>query len=155
MNAALPLPAILADAAQAGDPVGVPAALCIVLGAGLLILARAQVGLRSRIEELERRLAASAALERREPEPAAAPSPASVASPASPAPAAPPASAAAIPPAHLVIIAAAVHHLFKGRARLASIRNASAIPPAHGPAHAPIDWAREGRRDIFTSHKVR
>jgi|GEM_PF-2496611 hypothetical protein len=57
-----------------------------------------------------------------------------------------------VPATHLAAITAAVHHLFKGRARLASVIAASA--PGAGAA-ATIDWAREGRRDIFTSHRLR
>lgn len=98
---------------------------------------------------------------------AAAPAPAPVAVPApvSPAPvaaavASAPAPVAAasspapeplisgVPAPHLAAITAVVHHLFKGRVRLASVQAASSSP-------ASIDWAREGRRDIFTSHRVR
>ncbi len=100
-----------------------------------------------------------------------------IASPAAPAPAPPappaPVVAAAIPasqetkasprseagdvPAdHLVAITAAVHHVFKGRARLLSAVAAGAATSAGNAAPAAqVDWAREGRRDIFTSHRVR
>jgi hypothetical protein len=76
------------------------------------------------------------------------------------APAATPAPAAAaveplvagVPASHLAAITAAVHHLFKGRVRLASVLPAGGSSSASNSA---IDWAREGRRDIFTSHRVR
>ena len=112
------------------------------------------------------------------PEPTPAPAPLAVAVPASPAPAPTPAPApapiyalvpapavpvaapapavateplvAGVPASHLAAITAAVHHLFKGRVRLASV-----LPAAAPAAAAPVDWAREGRRDIFTSHRVR
>ena len=77
---------------------------------------------------------------------------------ATPAEAPAPAAAAAeplvagVPASHLSAITAAVHHLFKGRVRLASVLPAGGSSPA---ANAAIDWAREGRRDIFTSHRVR
>ncbi len=84
----------------------------------------------------------------------AAPSPATVPAPVAIAPPAPVAAAeplvAGVPAAHLAAITAAVHHLFKGRVRLASV-----LPSTATAAAAPIDWAREGRRDIFTSHRVR
>lgn len=57
-------------------------------------------------------------------------------------------AAEGIPPDHLAVIAATIHHLFRGRARIASL-------VAAGPAHSAIDWAREGRRDIFSSHRLR
>lgn len=85
-----------------------------------------------------------------------APVPAPVVSPAPVAAAAPvdTASAAgasdAVPPPHLAAIAAVVHHLFKGRARIASVNAAG-----HGHSLPHGDWAREGRRDIFVSHRVR
>ena len=82
----------------------------------------------------------------------AAPLPAPIA----PAPVAPAAAAeplvAGIPAPHLAAITAAVHHLFKGRVRLSSLLPA---PAAAAASAAPVDGAREGRRDIFTSHRVR
>lgn len=105
------------------------------------------------------------------PVPASRPEPAAVATPAAPPAPAPavaitPAAAPApvpsapvaaaespasdLPATHLAAITAAVHHLFKGRARLASVFAAS---PAG--SHSSVDWAREGRRDIFTSHRLR
>ena len=86
------------------------------------------------------------------PAPVAATAPAPAASPAplpAPAPAAEP-LVAGVPASHLAAITAAVHHLFKGRVRLASV-----LPATSSASGAPIDWAREGRRDIFTSHRVR
>lgn len=81
--------------------------------------------------------------------PASVPAPApAAATPAAPAPV--PEIGAGVPPSHLVAIAAAVHHVFKGRARLASV-----LPAGHSGAMLTVDWAREGRRDIFTSHRVR
>lgn len=85
--------------------------------------------------------------------PAPAPAP-TVSAPAAPAPAAPPpAEAPGVSPSHLAVIAAAVHHVFSGRARLAGVMPAAIQVPGHVTPH--IDWAREGRRDIFTSHRVR
>ena len=60
-----------------------------------------------------------------------------------------------VPAEHFVAIAAAVHHLFKGRARLISAATTNAAPAATGSAPTFVDWAREGRRDIFSSHRVR
>lgn len=60
-----------------------------------------------------------------------------------------------VPADHLVAIAAAVHHLFKGQVRLISAATTNARPAATGSAQAIVDWAREGRRDIFSSHRVR
>lgn len=51
-----------------------------------------------------------------------------------------------IPPEHLAVIAATVHHLFRGRARLTGV--------SHTKAH-DSRWAHEGRRDIFISHRIR
>jgi hypothetical protein len=56
-----------------------------------------------------------------------------------------------VPTAHLAVISAVVHHVFTGRARLAAVLPA----PVGNHSTPPIDWAREGRRDIFTSHRVR
>lgn len=55
-----------------------------------------------------------------------------------------PASAAPVPPALYAIIAAAVHVTVG-----ASLRIVAVIPLADQ------DWAREGRRDIFSSHRLR
>lgn len=115
--------------------------------------------------DLARKLRAPQPGEESKPAPAPAPAPAPVsiapAPVAVPAPVstAPVAAAAASAPApeplisgvpapHLAAITAVVHHLFKGRVRLASVQPASSSP-------ASVDWAREGRRDIFTSHRVR
>ena len=86
------------------------------------------------------------------PPPQAQPQPKPSARPAAPAPvAAPapaPAPAAVAPeaiPAHLpALIAAAVHMALEGQAH-----RILRIEPASG------NWAREGRRDIFTSHRIR
>lgn len=43
------------------------------------------------------------------------------------------------------IITAAVHSIFDGRARIVAVR----------PLKTDTSWAREGRRDIFISHRVR
>jgi hypothetical protein len=53
-----------------------------------------------------------------------------------------------VPAPHRAVIAAVVHHLFRGRAQITALRATEA-------PGAPIDWAREGRRDIFASHRVR
>ena len=68
--------------------------------------------------------------------------------PVAPAPSLP-ASAPSVPAAHLAVIAATVHHLFRGRARVVG------VAPAGSHAVAAVDWAREGRRDIFSSHRLR
>ncbi|MBC8011205.1 MAG: hypothetical protein H7067_14050 [Burkholderiales bacterium] len=59
-------------------------------------------------------------------------------------------SAPALPPAHLAVIAATIHHLFRGRARVVGVAPAATPGP-----HSSVDWAREGRRDIFSSHRLR
>lgn len=53
-------------------------------------------------------------------------------------------SANSLPPALYAIIAAAVHVTFGNSLRIVAV-----IPLADR------DWAREGRRDIFTSHRLR
>lgn len=60
-------------------------------------------------------------------------------------PIAAPAAADEIPPEHLAVITASIHHLFGGSARIRRIE----------PDLAHAAWAREGRRDIFSSHRVR
>ena len=50
-----------------------------------------------------------------------------------------------IPPEVVAVIAAAVHFTLGGRHRIHSFT----------PALTPVDWAREGRREIFASHKLR
>ncbi len=53
---------------------------------------------------------------------------------------------AAVPsPEVQAIIAAAVHSIFDGRARIVAVK----------PLNTDTSWAREGRRDIFVSHRVR
>lgn len=54
-----------------------------------------------------------------------------------------------LPAEHLAVIAATIHHLYRGRARIAAV---VAATPGH---HSAVDWAREGRRDIFSSHRLR
>jgi hypothetical protein len=49
------------------------------------------------------------------------------------------------PPVTYAIIAAAVHCMFEGRVRIVSV----------SPVHSDPSWAREGRRDIFSSHRIR
>lgn len=70
--------------------------------------------------------------------------------PATPAPSAPvgptPAARAGIPPAHLAAISAAVAVMTGGRGQVVSAR---------APAHLSGEWAREGRTDQFSSHRVR
>ncbi len=80
--------------------------------------------------------------------------------PSTPSPAAasslPPATAGAstpppadhIPPELLAVISAAVHVATAGRPH-----RIAAIVPA--PLESELDWAREGRRTIFASHKTR
>jgi hypothetical protein len=43
------------------------------------------------------------------------------------------------------LIAATVHCMFEGKARIVAVNT----------AHPDTSWAREGRRDIFSSHRVR
>ncbi len=50
-----------------------------------------------------------------------------------------------IPAEVVAVIAAAVHVTLGGRHRIHSVT----------PALSPVDWAREGRREIFASHKLR
>jgi hypothetical protein len=76
-----------------------------------------------------------------------APAAASIAVPvAAAAPAAAPAPEVGLPPAIVAAIAAAVHVAVGGRPhRIASIN----------PAPTAAAWAAEGRRDIFSSHRLR
>ena len=78
------------------------------------------------------------------------PAPAPAAAPATPAAA--PASVSASPEdgpdaATLAVIFAAVHTVLGGAAH-----RVVSVTPA---AEAPLDWSREGRRDHFSSHRVR
>lgn len=78
------------------------------------------------------------------PTPVAAPAAAPVAAPAAAAVAAPAAATPAAVP--LAVIAAAVHAVMRGqRYRVRAI--------ATGEMH--VEWAHEGRRDIFASHRLR
>lgn len=81
-----------------------------------------------------------------------APAPATIVPPPAPV-APPPVETAGVPATHLAVIAAAVHHVFAGRACLAGVMPAATQVPGH--VHPHIDWAREGRRDIFSSHRIR
>lgn len=49
-----------------------------------------------------------------------------------------------LPPHLLAIITAAIHAAYAGRLRIVAV---IPVPDA--------DWAREGRRDIFSSHRLR
>ena len=54
------------------------------------------------------------------------------------------------------VVLAAVAEMFKGRARVASIRRATAVPIRMPSIEALMqDWSHEGRRQIYSSHKVR
>ena len=64
--------------------------------------------------------------------------------PAKPAPA-PAAAATGVPAGVLVAIAAAVHETLGPRGRVAAVRSIT----------TDQDWAREGRRQIFASHRLR
>lgn len=59
-----------------------------------------------------------------------------------------PPAAAPIPPELIAVISAAVHVATAGRPH----RIASIVP---APLESELDWAREGRRTIFASHKTR
>lgn len=48
-------------------------------------------------------------------------------------------------PITYVLITVAVHSMFEGRARIVAVN----------PVHSDPSWAREGRRDIFSSHRIR
>lgn len=73
-----------------------------------------------------------------------APAPAAVV-PASPTATSPAASSDGPPPEIVALIAAVVHTTFGPGHRIAAIN----------PARIDQDWAREGRRQIFASHRVR
>lgn len=68
------------------------------------------------------------------------------AAPAAPVSGTPAVHVPGIPHEHLAVITATVHHVFRGRARLAGITRSH----VHDSR-----WAHEGRRDIFTSHRIR
>lgn len=76
------------------------------------------------------------------------PAPAPVLASAAPAPVRdePPARPVGIPSHHLAVISAAIHHLYRGHAHLVGVALTSS---------AESRWAHEGRRDIFTSHRIR
>lgn len=57
-----------------------------------------------------------------------------------------PSTRTCIPPAHLAAISAAVAVMTGGRGQVVSVR---------APAHLSGEWAREGRTDQFSSHRVR
>lgn len=75
--------------------------------------------------------------------PQAAPVSAAVSTPASPPPAA--TTPDETSPEILAVIAAAIHASIDGPLRIHSVT----------PIEHPRDWAQEGRRQIFASHKVR
>lgn len=60
-------------------------------------------------------------------------------------------------PAEIVpVVLATVAEMFGGRARVASIRRASAAPIRMPSIEALMqEWSHEGRRQIYSSHKVR
>ena len=76
-------------------------------------------------------------------EPQGAPQPAPAPAAASPEPAA--TAPEAISPEIFAVIATAIHVTLGGRFRIQTIT----------PVEHPRDWAQEGRRQIFASHKVR
>ena len=65
--------------------------------------------------------------------------------PAEPAKAGQTLGAAGVSPQTVAAIAAAVHAVLGAPHRIHHVK----------PADAPVDWAREGRRQIFASHKLR
>ncbi|AWI78266.1 hypothetical protein CEW87_02210 [Parazoarcus communis] len=75
----------------------------------------------------------------------AAPRPSAVAAVA-PLAAGPSPAAPGIPAAHVAAITAAVAVMTGGRGRVVSVR---------APAHLAVTWAREGRTEQFSSHRVR
>lgn len=75
----------------------------------------------------------------------AASTPAAPAQPTAPSPAPAPAAPGSIPETDLVLIAAAVHAALGARARIIAL----------SPRPEARDWAVEGRRAIFATHKVR
>lgn len=75
----------------------------------------------------------------------AAPKPAPAAAVAPPAATGPSVPSAEMAPELVAVITAAVHLTFGGRARIQAI-----VPVEHEQG-----WAREGRRQIFSSHQVR
>ena len=52
----------------------------------------------------------------------------------------------------LAVITAAVHAAIETPAKVLSIRE---VNPGQSPAAARMAWALEGRRQIFSSHKLR
>jgi hypothetical protein len=56
-----------------------------------------------------------------------------------------PATASGLAPETVAVIAAAVYATVGGRFRIHAVT----------PAELPVDWAREGRREIFASHRLR
>jgi hypothetical protein len=54
------------------------------------------------------------------------------------------------------VVLAAVAEIFGGRARVASIRRAATVPVRVPSIEALMqEWSHEGRRQIYSSHKVR
>lgn len=53
----------------------------------------------------------------------------------------------------LVVITAAVHHVLGARARVAAV---NVVPPSAPSVEGlMLQWSLEGRREIYTSHKLR
>ncbi|MCX6966350.1 MAG: hypothetical protein NTZ46_00990 [Verrucomicrobia bacterium] len=63
-----------------------------------------------------------------------------------------PSSLSAESPALIAVIAAAIHAAIEAPAKILSIRQ---INPGQTPEAARMAWALEGRRHIFSSHKLR
>ena len=61
-----------------------------------------------------------------------------------------------VAPEMVPVVLAVVAEVFGGRARVASIRRAAA-PPIRMPSIEALmqEWSHEGRRQIYSSHKVR
>ena len=61
-----------------------------------------------------------------------------------------------VPPEIVPVVLAAMAEMFGGRARVASIRRAVAVPVRVPSIEALMqEWSHEGRRQIYSSHKVR
>lgn len=114
------------------DPaaISIQTAVLVIMAGALLFLAKALIELRTRVEEMERR-----------PGPADSGGPPAASLPA----ATVPHPTEKVPPEVLAVIAAAVHVAHGGRARIVSV----------SPELDDLGWSREGRRQIFHSHKVR
>jgi len=135
--------------AQSGQPLlgNQWLALFVILGSvTAFLLAVAAVG---------RWLASTHPAEPAKPTPAAAPAESAVAAPAaslSPVPATAPAANSETPVEIFAAIAAAVAVTLGARARVLAINAASTEPVADT---SRLQWSMEGRRQIYSSHKVR